>query len=241
MNVLTMLRLFAAPMLLAGLLTACSQSGSDAAVEAKPAQPTVDQAALNQAKSGFESFLKQENHEMAERMGDSILKNFAGTPEAKAIEQQMPEIREKAKTAREVKRLQGLWVYQKHPKKKGDQWTAQIKSAADSQLPDNKTIELILRVHPEWGHSVYMLLPRVMKSCKNRCKLDLIIDEKPSKWKAFISGPKDPPAVFIEDYNGFIDAIQQAKVVKVQLNDGLGMAKYEVGGFQISKHTDSRE
>lgn len=241
MNVIHAFRLFAVTALLVLMTTACSDGGSEAATSAKPAKPAVDQTALNQAKSGFESFLKQENHEMAERMGDSILKNFAGTPEAKAIEQQMPEIREKAAAAKEVKRLQNLWVYQKHAKDKGDQWTAQIKSAPDSQLSDNKTIELILRVHPEWGHSVYMLLPRVMKSCKNRCKLDLIIDEKPSKWKAFISGPKDPPAVFIEDYNGFIDAIQKAKVVKVQLNDGLGMAKYEVGGFQISKHTDSRE
>ena len=81
------------------------------------------------------------------------------TPSAPA-EYALDEIKAKAETAQQEKRLAALWSYGDEPVKGGSQLSAAIFSQepVDTDGSGARPVRLIFRDHPEWGRSSYLVL-----------------------------------------------------------------------------------
>src|SRR5262249_56663143 len=104
---------------------------------------------------------------------------------------------------------------------------------------DSERIRLVLRVHPKWGRSVYLLLDNAKFDCSKGCAtLPVRFDEaQPQRMKATIP-PTGEPALFIDDDKGFIAKMQKAKTVSIDATiKGAGPKTFvfEVGGYDASK------
>ena len=98
----------------------------------------------------------------------------------------------------------------------------------------------MLRDHPEWGRSAYLLLAQSKFACGKPCTLQLAFDAaEPSAWRGKQADSGKGPALFIEDEPRFIRALQGAKELRVVLPKGsgsIGTLVFEVGGFSPERY-----
>jgi hypothetical protein len=117
----------------------------------------------------------------------------------------------------------------------GTQSTAAIYSSEPS---GNDAVRLVLRRHSDWGQSVFLFGSGKGFVCKGNCLIPATFDGKPRKLRAYRPDGGEP-AVFIRDDKAFIDALEKAKKITmdVVLQDGdkHETLTYEVAGFDPSK------
>ena len=156
-----------------------------------------------------------------------------------------PTLWDNAKLAQEVmrerRRLVQLWDYQANPAAGGIQHTAGLYSrvAVDPETGRGLAIpdaQLILRRHPEWGESAYLVLEMSTLRCGPPCRLKIRFDDAPAR--DFAGEPADTgtgPALFIKDEPGFLKAMSEAKRVRIELpRNGVLVPtfEFEVGGYR---------
>ena len=146
---------------------------------------------------------------------------------------------------REGRRLIQLWDYQANPAAGGIQHRASLYSrvAVDQEtgralaIPD---AQLILRRHPEWGESAYLVLTQRTLQCGPPCRLKIRFDD--GEDQAFEGDPADTgtgPALFIVDRDSFLQALSGATRVRIELPRSGALVpvfEFEVGGFQPARH-----
>ena len=141
-------------------------------------------------------------------------------------------------------RLRGLWDYQANAVGSGTQRSASIFSRTvdlgedqPAAIPD---AQLVLRDHPEWGRSAYLLLAQSKFACGKPCTLQLAFDaQAPAEWRGKQADSGHGPALFIEDDARFVAALQKAKQLRVSLPKGsgsIGTLVFEVGGFAPERY-----
>lgn len=216
---------------------ACSQTPDAPAVD-----PAVAAKAANEAKAAkqfalYEQMRTSGGLDLAASLGDEILKTYPGTAAAAQVQKSIGEIHDKAKHQAEAHRLARLWSYATAAETGGTQYTAAIESK--SPPATGARVRLVLRQHPKWGQSVYLLLDKATFDCSKGCAtLPVSFDAAPvQRMKATIP-PTGEPALFIDDDKGFIAKMQKAQSVSVEApvkGAGTQTLVFEIGGYDATK------
>src|SRR6478735_9483147 len=218
-------------------LAACSGAGEEG-------EGSVELGAADQAKAAsmlqeYQAARTAGNPQLAEAAADKLREKYPDSAAAHELDATLDEVRKAAEAQRETARLQKLWDYQDNDVGKGVQHTATIFSQAPDLGEDAPAAapdaQLVLRDHPEWGRSVYLLLAQNKFACGKPCTLQLAFDDAPLEtWPGKQADSGHGPALFVEDEPRFMEALPGAKKVKVVLpkNSGsLNALTFEVGGF----------
>lgn len=220
------------------ILAACS--GGSAPPPPDPAAVAKAAAEARADKEGalYDQMRQSGSWDIATSLGDEILAKYPGTQTATRVQQTIAETHAKSAAIADSHRLARLWAYTVSAEDGGTQYAAAIATRDPLKLA-NARLRLVLRQHPKWGQSVYLLLDNATFDCKGGCAaLPVSFDgARAQRMKATIP-PTGEPALFIDDDKGFIARLEKAKTVAVGVNvKGAGAfdAEFEVGGFDAAK------
>jgi hypothetical protein len=204
--------------------------------------PAVAAKADAEAKASKELALYEQMRtggsvELAANLGNEIVKTYPNTSAAAQVQKTIDDVNAKSAQKLETQRLSRLWAYNNVPEAGGTQYSAAI--ASREALPGNARIRLVLRQHPKWGQSVYLLLDNATFDCSKGCAtLPVSFDgAQAQRMKATIP-PTGEPALFIDDDKGFIAKLEKSKQVSIDVTiKGIGAKSemFEVGGYDSSK------
>jgi hypothetical protein len=228
-----------APAAAALLLAACA-GGEGETAELSPAEAAKAVAMLQ----SYEAARSAGNPEAAENAADELRERYPDSAEAHKLEPTLEAVRTAAEEVREMRRLRSLWDYQANAVGSGTQRSASVFSQTPdlgeeqpAAIPD---AQLVLRDHPDWGRSAYLLLAQSKFSCGNPCTLQLAFDEgELAAWQGKQADSGQGPALFIEDEAPFVAALRKAKQLRVVLPKGsgsIGTLVFEVGGFAPERY-----
>jgi hypothetical protein len=219
---------------LCALLAACAQETDPSALT--PAQE-VEAAALLR---DYEAARGAGNWLGAEGIGDRLRQRFPDSDAAGKANATLAEVRVQAEAVREAQRLAEAWSYQLVAVDGGEQRSALIDSrvpaAEEGETPSPADAQLVLRQHPEWGRSSYLLLQQRAFNCGKPCRLRIAFDAAPAtEWAGKQADSGSGPALFVEDDGRFIAALRKAKTVRIELPAGSGRLKalnFDVAGYR---------
>ncbi len=209
----------------------------------KPAAaPNTDAAAAKELVL-YEQMRASQSWDLAVSLGDEITQKYPSSPAATQVKQTLDDLRAKATAQREARRVARLWAYAAVPEAGGTQYTAAVeskeplKSAASPK--DAERIRLVLRDHPKWGQSVYLLLDNAKFDCSKGCAtLPVRFDDALAQRMKATIPPTGEPALFIDDDKGFIAKMVKAKSVAIDATikgEGAKTFVFEVGGYDTTK------
>ncbi len=221
---------------LAMALGACSNSPPpvDPAVAAKAAA----EADATKEMALYDQMRAHGSWDLATTLGNEVLAKYPGTTAAVTVEKTLGDVRAKSAEQAETRRLAGLWTYTAVPEAGGTQYAAAIVSKQPLARARAR-VRLILRQHPQWGQSVYLLLDDATFDCHKGCAtLPVSFDGKfAQRMKATIP-PTGEPALFIDDDRNFIAKMEKAHIVAIDVTiqgEGDKTVEFEVGGFDPAK------
>jgi len=223
-------------------LSACNDTGDGDEGAAKLSSD--DQAKASAMLDEYQVARQQGNPEVAEATADKLRDKYPDSEAAHKLDETLAEVRKSAEAIRDQRRLQKLWDYQANDVGKGVQKSATVFSRvpdlgedAPAATPD---AQLVLRDHPDWGRSVYLLLQDAKFSCPKPCTLQLAFDDAPLEtWPGKQADSGHGPALFIEDEPRFVKLLPDAKTLKIVLpkNSGrLSTLSFEVGGYDPTRY-----
>lgn len=229
------------------LLAACSGSNdadtADTAESVDRASSPAEQARAAALLASYEAARSGGNWEVAESYADQLRDKFPGSEAAAKLAPGLAQVRTQAAAARELRRLRDLWDYQAVAVDKGVQRSASMYSrtvpAEEGEVAPAPDAQLVLRDHPAWGRSAYLLLAQARFDCGKPCVLKIRFDQLPAQ--AFAGKQADSgkgPALFIEDQKLFIALLSQAQQVRIQLPKGSGTIAslvFDVGGYEPAR------
>ena len=217
-----------------------------AACSKTPTAPSPDPAAAAkadaEAKAAKELALYEQMRtggtlDVAATLGNEILSTYPNTAAAAQVQKTIDEVRSKSARQMETQRLSRLWAYNNVPEAGGTQFSAAIPSK--EALPGNARIRLVLRQHPKWGQSVYVLLDNATFDCSKGCAtLPVAFDGAPAQRMKATIPPTGEPALFIDDDKGFIAKLEKSQKVSIDVTiKGVGAKTetFDVGGYDPSK------
>ena len=232
-------------LVLSGILAACSGSNPPPA----PAQKAVaagaqaGETAAAKELALYEQMRASQSWDLASSLGDEIVHKYPSSAAASKVKQTLEDVRAKGAAQRESRRLAKLWSYAAVAEAGGTQYTAAVeskeplKSAASAK--DAERVRLVLRRHPKWGQSVYLLLDNAKFDCSKGCAtLPVRFDDAPPQRMKATIPPTGEPALFIDDDKGFIAKMQKTKAVAIDAaikGEGAKTFVFEVGGYDSSK------
>lgn len=213
-----------------------------AACQPEPVDPARDEAAGAELLAQYEKARETGDFEIAEMHADALADRHGRTEAAAAMRKTLADVRGQAEAMREQRRLIALWDYQSVPVEGGTQHSAAIYSRVPEDFleegmpaptPDAR---LVLRRHPDWGVSAYLVLEMAELRCGPPCTLSIRFDDAPAR--NFAGEPADTgtgPALFIKDEAAFREAMQQARSVRIELPRSGALVpvfEFEVAGFR---------
>ena len=213
-----------------------------AACQPEPVDPAEDEAAGAELLALYEQARGDGDFEIAEMHGNTLDDRHGRTEAAAAMRKSIESVRAEAEAMREQRRLIALWDYQSVAVEGGTQHSAAIYSKVPQAFleegmpaprPDAR---LVLRNHPGWGISAYLVLQMSELRCGPPCKLSIRFDDAPAR--EFAGEPADTgtgPALFIKDEAAFREAMMQAQSVRIELPRSGALVpvfEFEVGGFR---------
>lgn len=217
------------------LLSACQPAEVD---------PAFDEAAGGKLLAAYESARADGDFEIAEARGDELRQRHGETQAAATLRATLDEVRVQAEAMRENRRLLALWEYQKIPAAGGIQNTAALYSRVEvdpeSEVAAQPDARLILRRHPEWGESAYLVLAQQALQCGPPCVMSIRFDDgEPQRYTGDPADTGTGPALFIEDRDRFLAAMTDARRVRIELPRSghlVPVFEFEVGGFLPQRH-----
>jgi hypothetical protein len=220
------------------LLSACEG-------DAEPGALTREQSdeAL-QMRHDYEAALAKRDFAGAAKIADRLRKKYPDSEAMASVRRSLDDTIARAQAEADSNRLATLWEYQKVPAGAGTQYTAQIASHVEideNGLPAGPAdARLVLRVHPGWGKSTYLLLTQSQFTCGDPCTMEIAFDEDtPESYVGEQADSGNGPALFIEERGRFYAAMQNAQVVKITLPKTGGVTppklRFEVGGYDATR------
>lgn len=176
---------------------------------------------------------------LALQNADVLMARFPDSEEAKALKLRYDEISSQAQAMQDERRLATLWDYQQVAVGKKTQYSAGIYSKPElfagepTDLPP--AARMIIRIHPEWGNSIYLVLAQSKFRCGSPCTMQVSFDD--GEYKTFPGKQADTgkgPALFIENDKVFYKALQTAKNIKIKVK-GVPNLEYEVASYDAKK------
>ena len=221
------------PLLLAtGVLATTACTDREAQRQAQAAAEAA--AALQRA---HEAARAAGNWELARVHGVALLDQYPDSQAAAAVGPGLEEVRARAEAAREQRRLAGLWNYSRVAAGKGEQRSAAIfsREPVDTGGSAPATVQLVIRDHPEWKRSAYLVLEGGDFDCYGGCKVQVKFDEAGARpMSAWRPKTDEAIAMFIEDYRGLWRQMRKAQVLEIQFPvkaGGTRTAVFETGGL----------
>lgn len=209
--------------------------------EPAPTAPTpLEQAALDRAMRRLQAAQAAALPEAAEPYARDIIERFPASAEAAALRAQWPALQAAAQDARHQRQRAERWHYNAAEHPRGLELLAELEGdAADGAPP----LRLVLRRHPRWGQSAYLLIDRNADfDCGHRCTLPMAFDEASATPVAVTRALDNvPPALFLRDHQAFYAALEAADVLQVEvpLRSGERVAyRFDVGGYQPARMQD---
>jgi hypothetical protein len=146
---------------LVGLLAACAPKGP---TPEQLAQRAAAAAKAQQMAAQYDAAVSREDFALAQILGNIVLTQHPDSVEARRIRPLYAQIIARAEQQRDQKRQADLWTYHAVPNKSGPGtvYTGFIW-AVDVPASHEPSIRLVLRNHPEWGLSAYLLLDRTRR------------------------------------------------------------------------------
>lgn len=217
-----------------------------AACQPAEVDPAFDEAKGAELLAAYEAARADDDFEIAEARADELRQRHGETQAAATMRASIDEVRAKAEAMRENRRLVGLWEYQKIPAAGGIQNTAALYSRVEvdpeSEVKAQPDARLILRRHPEWGESAYLVLAQQALQCGPPCVMQIRFDEgEPQRYTGDPADTGTGPALFIEDRDRFLAAMTDATRVRIELPRSghlVPVFEFEVGGFVPRRHLE---
>ena len=187
----------------------------------------------------LDAAVQEKNWLLALQNADVLLARFPDSEQAKSLKLRYDEINTQAQAMQEERRLATLWDYQQVAVGKKTQYSAGIYSKQEmfggepTDLPP--AARMIIRIHPEWGNSVYLVLAQSRFQCGSPCQMKISFDG--GEFKTFPGKQADTgtgPALFIENDKVFYEALQLAKSIKIKAK-GVPDMEYEVASYDSNK------
>ncbi|MBL8300107.1 MAG: hypothetical protein JNN30_17340 [Rhodanobacteraceae bacterium] len=176
--------------------------------------------------------------DLAAEIGNDIVTRFAGTPAADEVAKTLPELQQRAKVAGETRRLERLWTYQETAAGKGKQYHASIHAKGSPNTEGPQRVALLIRHHPEWGQSTYLMRDEAGFACARDCSLTLRFDGgKVERWAATIP-PTGEPAIFIDKNEALVARLLKSKTLSIDTewkDQGKKTLEFDVAGLQAAK------
>lgn len=226
------------PCALAFLLAACSAGDQD-----PNALSPADEAKAQAMLARYEQARRDQNWEAAEAAGVELRQRYPDSPAATTMRASLDEVTTQAKAVVETRRLRALWDYQAVAVPGGVQRTAAIYSRTppvdEGEPLPQADAQLVLRDHPSWGRSAYLLLAQKRFACGAPCAMEIAFDDAPAmRFAGKQADSGQGPALFIVERDRFVDALAKARIVRVILPKGSGLVSslsFEVGGFEPTR------
>lgn len=218
------------------LLVACGPG-------APPPAPAPTQEQLQAAQAAeklkmYEQLRTADKIDLAADIGADIVARFPNTPAAVEVGKTLPDLQQRAKAGAETRRLERLWTYQESPDGKGKQYHASIYAKGVPVSEGPQRVALLIRQHPEWGQSTYLMRDEAGFLCSRDCALTLRFDGgKPERWAATIP-PTGEPAIFIDNNAALVARLLKTRLVSIDTewkDQGKKTLEFEVGGLQAAK------
>lgn len=169
-----------------------------AAARAKAQAETV----ANQGSMQVKQALAAGEAERAYALARQVAEQFPDTAAGKQLATTLPALAKEAERVAEKRRLDSLWTYHAVDDEEagGTVYTAYISGEQmDESAPTG--VRLVLRRHPAWGQSVYLLMDSGGDfACADECQMPQSVNGGEAR-TILVSRAKDnvPPALFIED------------------------------------------
>jgi hypothetical protein len=222
-------------------LLACSASPPpvDAAQAAQTAASVRD-AKANQDLALYEQMRSANKNDLAAPLGKELLAKYPDTAAAAKVKESIEQVNNAAQTEKEAQRIARLWTYNTAPEAGATQYSAYVY-AKDEVSAGGKTqrVRLVLRQHPSWGQSVYLLLESGGFQCGADCSASVRFDDQPAQRMTTTIPPTGEPAIFIDDNKGFIAKLAKARWVYIDTQLKGATAKhvlsFEVAGLDATR------
>lgn len=226
--------------LLALFLCACNQGDSGDSGSTLSAE---DNLKAQQLLHDYNLARDSRNWIAAQQVGDNLRTKYGDSDAAKTMAKSYDDTAKMADAKREEDRLAALWHYASIPAGSGKQYSAMIDSHVEldqTGLPLNKPdARLVLRIHPDWGNSSYLLLENKDFVCSQPCLMQISFDGgDPITFKGTQADSGQGPALFIDDHKAFYAAMLPAKKVKILLpknGDYTPSLVFDVSGYDSSR------
>jgi hypothetical protein len=220
----------ACPIVLLALLALLAAACERAPVELSPRQ----RAELDRQMQRFAAARMFAIAEAAEVYAAEIIARFPASPEAAALRAQWASLQAEADERRAERRRAELWRYNAAENPRGLELLAELSSAPRDDAP---TMRLVLRRHPRFGQSVYLLIEREADfACERSCALQMRFDRSSAQvFAARRALDNVPPALFLRDDQAFIAALEAADEMRIDVVLASGERvsyRFEVGGYQ---------
>ncbi len=215
-----------------------------AACRQDPPEPAFDEAAGASLLAQYEQARAEGNLQLALERADELRRRHGETEAARTMRSSVGQVREELAALEEKHRLAGLWDYQSVPAEGGTQHTAAIYSKVVMPLepgtpPPTPDARLIIRRHPAWGESVYLVLEMSTLRCGPPCSLQLRFDEgEPMRFPGEPADTGTGPALFIKDRPRFLAAMQGARRLRIELPSNGTLVprfEFEIAGFDAGR------
>jgi hypothetical protein len=179
------------------------------------------EAAAAQGARQVDEVLAAGKLELAHAFAVDVISRYPGTQSSKALQERLPQLEADAKRVAEARRLEGLWTYHAvdDAEAGGTVRTAYIHGVAEGPTSSAPQLRLVLRRHPSWGQSVYLLMDSGGDfACQTECRVPLAADGgEPRPTLVSRAEGNIPPALFIEDDRKAVALIDQSNRLRLEL------------------------
>jgi hypothetical protein len=223
--------------LLVGVVAGCDDgSAQRQAAEAAAVRAETEAAALLQH---LDEAAANDRPDLARAFAEDLVTRFPQTAAGQAVTPRLPALREAADAELAARRLRELWTYHEVPEPEtgGTVRTGYIYAVAGG--PGEPEVRLVLRRHPGWGQSAYLLITGGDFACQGKCQMQMIADGgEPVRMVISRAENNVPPAVFIDDDPTFLKLMLEAR--QLELRVALAPSReasyaFEVAGFDLQR------
>ena len=220
------------------LLAGCGPSAKDVAAQHAAAEQLQKESSANAQARNYVQARDAGQYELAQAYANQLLHDAPDSVAAREVKATLEDTNVKADQARDKRRLSGLWTYNTEFLEGGGDsnvvHTAAIYASRDPNFNgDEVQVRLVLRRHPKWGRSAYLVLDHGEFDCPPGCKVPVQFDDQPAMMMSSSKSDQNKQAMFIDDEEKLRDALDQIRVVTVKTSvDGRPRTlSFEVGGF----------
>jgi len=228
------------------LLAGCGPSASEIAAERAANAKLEHEAAANATARNYVQARDAGQYELAQDYATQIMHDAPDTVAAREVQATLTDTGIKADEARDKRRLSQLWTYNAALLEGGGDnviHTAAIYATKDPNDINNDEVpvRLVLRRHPKWGRSAYLVLDHGQFDCAPGCKVPMQFDDQPPQMVAASKSDQNVHAMFIDDEETIRDILDKIRVITIKTSvDGRPRTlSFEVGGFdraQLERH-----